>query len=120
MTITVIKDTSELRKGNLILVDDMVTPPNFICATPQMLGDGFEEAINKEFDNCAFLNAEERYMKSLFGSNLEKNGVKVNQIEKGGFCPPKWEMTYKNESKEVSFIHQAQNCYQDWTGEPLI
>ncbi len=119
--IQIIKDKSELRKGNLILVDSMVIPPNFITAQPQMLGEGFEDAINKDWENCAFLNAKEQYMKDLFGDELEKNGVKVEQIEKDGFDTfPKWKMTYKDKAVEVSFIHQVQNNYEDWTGERLL
>lgn len=119
--IQIIKDKTELRKGNLIFVDSMVTPPNFITAQPQMLGDGWEDAINKEWDNCAFLNVKEQYMKDLFGDELEKNGVKVEQLEKEAFNAfPKWKMTFKDSSKEVSFIHQVQNTYEDWTGETLL
>jgi len=119
--IQIIKDKTELRKGNLIFVDHMVIPPNFITAQPQMLGDGWEDAINKEWDNCAFLNAKEQYVKDLFGDELEKNGVKVEQLEKEGFDTfPKWTMTFNENTKEVSFIHQVQNTYEDWTGESLL
>jgi len=119
--IQIIKDKSELRTGNLIFVDSIVFPPNFITAQPQMLGDGWENVINKEFDNCAFLNAKEQYMKDLFGDDLEKNGVKVEQLEKEGFDTfPKWRMKHKEMTKEVSFIHQVQNIYEDWTGERLL
>ena len=119
--IKIIKDKSELRKGNLIFVDSIVIPPNFITAQPQMLGDGWENAINKDFDNCAFLNAKKQYMKDLFGDELEKNGVKVEQLQKEEFGTfPKWKMTFNGSSKEVSFIHQVQNAYEDWTGERLL
>lgn len=118
--IQIIKDKSELRKGNFIFVDSIVIPPNFITAHPQMLGDGWEDAINKEFDNCAFLNAKEQYMKELFGEDLKKNGVKAEQLEKEGIDNfPKWKMTYNGNVQEVSFIHQVQNIYEDWTGERL-
>lgn len=119
--IEIIKDKNGLRKGNLILVDNVVLPPNFIAAEPQILGDGWEEAVNKKWDNCAFLNAKEEYMIELFGGDFEKNGVKVEQLEKEGFFTlPKWKMTYKGKSEEVSFIHQVQNNYEDWTGEKIV
>jgi hypothetical protein len=119
--IRIIKDKTELRKGNLIFVDSIVFPPNFITAKPQILGDGWEEDINKEWENCAFLNAKEQYMKDLFGNEMEKNEVKVEQLEKEDFDTfPKWKMSYKKETKEASFIHQVQNNYEDWTGEKLI
>jgi len=52
---------------------------------------------------------------------LQKNGVKVEQIEKETVDTfPKWKMTYNSNSAEVSFIHQVQNIYEDWTGEKLI
>jgi len=119
--IQIIKDETELRKGNLILFDGFVVPPNFIAAQPQMLADGFEGKINKKWNNCAFLNAKEQYIVDLFGCGLEKNGVKIRQLEEEAFNKfPKWEMTYKNEVAEVSFIHQVQNNYEDWTGEDIF
>ena len=119
--IKIIKDKSELRTGNLVFVDSIVIPPNFITAQPQMLGDGWEDVLNKEWDNCAFLNANEEYMKALFGENLEKSGVKVELILKEDIDSfPKWKMTYKGNSAEVSFIHQVQNRFEDWIGVKLI
>ena len=119
--IQIIKDKSDLRTGNLVLVDSLVLPPNFIAAQPQRLGDGWEDYLNKGFDNCAFLNITEIDMIQLFGEKLEKNGVKVFEIEKEGFRNlPKWEMTYKDNRAEVSFMHQVQNYFEDWTGQKLI
>jgi len=119
--IQVIKDKTELRQGNLILVDSTVIPPNFITAQPQMLGNGWEDAINKEWDNCAFLNANEKYMKDWLIEKLEKNGIGVTLLEKEGFDNlPKWRLTFNGNTKEISFFHQVQNAFEDWTGNRLL
>lgn len=118
--IQIIKDKSELRKGNLILIDDLVFPPNFITAQPQILGEGFEEHINKDFDNCAFLNLKDEHIKELFPTG-EKNGFAISKIADPKINElPKWKITHGDNFKEISFVHQLQNFYFDWTNENLL
>lgn len=123
-----IKNPDGLRIGNLIFVDSIVFPPNFITARPTLIGEGFENAFNEEPSNCAYLNAEDKWMKQLLTE--EKDGKLCNGeftaekiYEPKGMFDEKfttWKIKFGENEAEISFIHELQNYYFDWTHSHLL
>ena len=119
-----IKNPDGLRSGNLIFVDAMVFPPNFMLAEPAKLEGEWEPHFNKATDNCAFLNAEEKWIKLLLQEG--ENGVFLKgdftavKVQDGEFRKfPVWEVKFKGKMANISFIHELQNYYKDWVGDDL-
>lgn len=120
-----IKKPDGLRAGNLILVDSFAFPPNFICAKPMGLGEDFESLLNEKTDNCAFLNLEEMLIKQLLPDEKEdmfwKDGFSAKKVHDASFDKfPKWKIKFKKTTTEISFMHELQNFYKDWTGSELF
>lgn len=131
-----IKSPEGLRLGNLIFVDSFVFPPNFICAQPVHLGEGFEQCFNADTIDAAYLNADYKWMKQLLP--VEDNGilsrdgftaekvqesvsVSINETPTDSFGQlPKWKIKFEANEAEISFIHELQNYYKDWTGKEII
>ena len=124
MRLKLIKSSDGLRLGNMIMVDSFSSPPNFNVPQTVALGEGFEGHFNENTRNCAYLNADERTVKELLPD--ESQGV----YSRGGFSATlicaedfnnfnRWRVCFKNNTAEVSFIHELQNIFKDWTGNDL-
>lgn len=125
MAFKLIKSPEGLREGNLIFVDSTVFPPNFICAKIEILGKEFEKSFTLETMNCAYLNAEERYIKDLFPEEKEKifykGEFKIKKLQDGDYHNfIKWKIEFEEYNAEISFIHELQNYYFDWTQIELL
>ena len=125
--IQLIKSAEGFRIGNFVFVDEFVFPPNFIVASPKILVEGFEAILNKEKNNIACLNADEKWM-DFFLQTINNNNrhlkmfhsFGVEKVQESGFEKfPIWKISCGEKTAEISFIHQLQNYYEDWTGVKL-
>ncbi len=130
MIVRIITSPEGLRKGNFILWDSFVMPPNFVCARPARLNTGFEEPIRNPPAggiDVAYLNLTKEYAKELLsegnGKDLFWTGSFIAQLknpEHLGDEFPKWSICFGVKYAEISFVHELQNYYEDWINLPLV
>lgn len=127
MKLKLIKNAIGLRQNNFIFVDNMVIPPNFITAKPMRVGDDLETLFNEDTNNCAYLNISKKYIVEVFGENDDGEFVLDGFVIKPILIPepfdfeyPIWEISFNEHHAKISFFHELQNYYFDWTGKELV
>lgn len=113
----------DFREGNIVFVDNVTRPANFLCGEPMALEKGFEEYITKNKNVvCLMIND---YWLSKFSFKKE-NGVYIRQnlsVEcikpDTAFAKGLWRVLFEDKFKEISYVHELQNIYQDWLNEKL-
>lgn len=107
----IITDAEGLRLGNLILVDNMVYPPSFICAELMRLGDNFESEFNNDTINCAY--APIGYKNLVDHLRKSNPDLMISESESG------YTAEYNGQQTNVVFMHELQNWFKDLSGSDL-
>lgn len=131
MVFRIITSKEGLRPDNIILVDEFVFPANFICAQLRRLPSDpeLEELFADPFPkNMAYANLSLSRFENIFDYREKLNyprpagkfigeclinGDKENDVWM-------WRISYGENFAEISFLHELQNFFEDWTGLKLL
>lgn len=113
------KSRKGLREGNIVLQDNVVFPPNFICAQYVFIDDD-ETFPNESTINVAFVNAtKEVIAQALTWDPSQKLQAEVWSTDDDGF-EKVWQVSYHGTCELIRYLHELQNFYQDVTGFMLM